>query len=119
MVNPDGARPIAFNENDRCILLGRSPSGQVVADARYLYPATRIGLSEIMPPWTEIQEEDGRLLISVASGTPGLPRLAVGRKIGFNLIVVDADGNLLSWAPLTMRFSWDSPSVWGLLKLKK
>ncbi len=26
---------------------------------------------------------------------------------------------LASWAPLTLRFSWDSPSVWGLLEMEQ
>jgi hypothetical protein len=118
LLNPHGDRPIVFQADDRCVLIGRGPDGMPVADARYLKPATLIGFSELMPPWIHLDEHDRRLLVSLSLNKLGLGKIAGGCEIGFNLIVVGPNGELLSWAPLTIKFRLDSPSVWGVLELK-
>jgi len=86
-----------------------------MVQARYLRPGTLVGSIETMPSWMQIEEEGQRLLLTITAETPGMGEARDPHKIGFNLLLVDGNGNMLSWAPLTMRFSWDSPSVWGLL----
>lgn len=117
LVNPNGVRPVAYGENDRCIILGRSPEGDVVAEARYLAPATFVKSSEVRPPWLRVEQEDRRLLITLTHQTPGLEQLYQDHSIGFNLLFVDQEGQLWSWATLTRRFSWDAPNAWGLLEI--
>ena len=41
-----------------------------------------------------------------------------GRRVGFNMMFVGGQRELVSWTPLTLRFSWDSPSFWGLLEME-
>ncbi len=118
MINPDGTRPLVYGENDRCILIGRSSEGSLIAQARQLQPATFIESAENMPDWIRIEERGQRLLVTLTSETPALT-LGADSQMGFNLLMIDEKGQIISWTLLTDRFSWDSPSIWGLLKLNR
>ena len=118
MINPDGTRPLVYGENDRCILIGRSSEGGLIAQARHLQPATFIESAEDMPDWIQLEEKDQRLLVTLTSEVPAMS-LDNNFQMGFNLLMIDEKGRIISWTPLTDRFSWDSPSIWGLLKLRR
>lgn len=118
LVNPDGSRPLSYGENDRCVVVGADASGEARAAAHYLKPATLIGSSEVQPGWLKVEREGSRFLLTIRQNAPGFGHLAEGRELGFNLIIIAADGEMISWAPLTRRFTWDNPSVWGLLELE-
>ena len=117
LINPDGQRPLVFGPDDRCIVVGESGDGKLLAQARRLEPATVIESIENFPPWMSVQREGSRLLVTLAPDAPGLGELAPGRRVGFNLMYVGGQRQLVSWTPLTLRFSWDSPSFWGLLEM--
>ena len=117
MINPDGKRPLVFGPDDRCIVVGESGDGKLVAQARRLEPATVIESIENLPPWLSVQREGPRLLMTVRPDAPGLGELARDRQVGFNLMYVGGKRELVSWTPLTLRFSWDAPSFWGLLEM--
>ena len=117
LINPGGVRALTYQENDQCILIAESDEGQLTAFTFQLRPATLISASQIQPPWLRIERDQQRLLVTLTAKTPGLNDLAE-QSIGFNLLFVDADGQIISWAPLTQRFTWDAPSIWGLLKLE-
>lgn len=119
LVNPGGNRPLAYGKDDRCILLGRNARSEVVAQARYLRPATFIESAETEPGWVRVEHEGGQILVTLRRNAPGMQHLWDDQKIGFNLILISGDGQITSWAPLTLRYSWDSPSIWGLLELEK
>ena len=116
-INPSGARPLAFGERDRCIVVGRAADGHLLTRARYLRPGTLVHSTDTMPEWIGMEQEGQRLLVTLKLDTPGRAGLRQDQKIGFNLVLIGADGEIVSWAPLTTRFSWDSPSIWGLLTL--
>ena len=118
MINPDGKRPLVFGPDDRCIVLGESREGKLFAQARRLEPATVIESIENLPPWLGVEREGRRLLVTLRRDAPGLGELARGRQVGFNLMYVGEHRELVSWTPLTLRFSWDSPSFWGLLEMQ-
>ena len=118
MINPDGTRPLVFGPDDRCIVVGESPEGELFAQARRLEPATVIESIENLPPWLVAQREGSRLLLTLGPDAPGLGKLGPGRQVGFNMMYVGGQRELVSWTPLTMRFSWDSPSFWGLLEME-
>ena len=117
LINPDGHRPMVYGQNDRCIVVGARTDGRPAAIAHTLQPGTLIADSESRPEWVQVEREGNHLLLRISMETPGFEGLGAGREIGFNLILIENDGTLVSWAPLTRRFTWDSPSVWGLLKL--
>lgn len=121
MINPDGDRPIAYGENDRCLVFSRNGDGRPAARALYLRPATLIQSQEDTPDWIRILESraDNRLLITITPEAPGFGQLQEKRQIGFNLILIRGNSQLVSWAPLTRIFSFDQPNVWGLLDLEK
>lgn len=113
LINPDGSRPIAYGKNDRCILVGSSDEAlQVVAFN--LKPATLVESTEKNPRWVAVQKVSNNLLVNLDLTALGK---ADSKEVGFNLIIIDASGGMVSWAPLTRRFTWDSPSVWGLLRM--
>ena len=118
MINPDGTRPLVFGPDDRCIVVGESPEGELFAQARRLEPATVIESIENLPPWLIAQREGSRLLLTLGPDAPGLGKLGPGRQVGFNMMYVGGRRELVSWTPLTQRFSWDSPSFWGLLEME-
>ncbi len=118
MINPDGTRPLVFGPDDRCIVVGESPEGELFAQARRLEPATVIESIENLPPWLVAQREGSRLLLTLGPDAPGLGKLGPGRQVGFNMMYVGGRRELVSWTPLTLRFSWDSPSFWGLLEME-
>ncbi len=118
MINPDGNRPIAYGQNDRCLVFTRGSEGNPSARALFLRPATLIQGSEETPEWVDVQERESRLLITIAPTAPGLGTLTGDREIGFNVLMIRGDGQLTSWAPLTRLYSWDQPNVWGLLQLE-
>ena len=118
MINPDGTRPLVYGPHDHCIVLGESPEGELVTQARRLEPATVIESIENSPPWLVAQREGSRLLLTLGAETPGLGAVGPGRKVGFNLMYVGGQRELISWTPLTLRFSWDCPSFWGLLEME-
>ena len=89
-----------------------SPSGFLPASE----PATVIESIENLPPWLSVQREGPRLM-TVRPDAPGLGELARDRQVGFNLMYVGGKRELVSWTPLTLRFSWDAPSFWGLLEM--
>ena len=117
MINPDGDRPLAYGKDDRCIVLGRTPEGVAMAEVRYLRPATLIASSETMPEWIEIEEHGRRLLLTLTPATPGVKEFIPHKTLGFNLLLIRDDGEMISWTALNQRYSWDMPSVWGLLEL--
>jgi len=117
LINPDGTRPLSYQENDRCLLITESHDGKLTAFAFHLRPATLISASQIQPSWLAIERDEQRLLVTVTGETPGLNNLAK-KSIGFNLLFVSEDGQIVSWVPLTRRFSWDAPSIWGLLRFQ-
>lgn len=117
LINPDGERPLAYGKNDRCIVFSRDAQGHAVAKSLYLRPATLITASEPSPPWISLQESGNRLLITLKPDAPGFGALREEREIGFNLLMIRGNGQLISWAPLTRPYSWDQPNVWGLLEL--
>ncbi|MEE8584929.1 MAG: hypothetical protein V3T83_08765, partial [Acidobacteriota bacterium] len=99
----------------------RDSAGRPAARALYLRPATLIQSQEDTPDWIRILENrsDNRLLITITPDAPGFGQLQDKRQIGFNLILIRGDSQLVSWAPLTRIFSFDQPNVWGLLDLEK
>lgn len=113
LINPDGSRPIAYGKNDRCILVGNS-GGTLRVIAFNLKPATLVESTEVNPDWVAATREGRNLLVDL--DLSALEK-AENREIGFNVIIIDDSGGMLSWAPLTRRFTWDSPSVWGLLRM--
>ena len=117
LINPDGTRPLSYRENDQCILIAESQDGGLTAMTLHLLPATFISASEVQPSWLQIEKDNQRLLVTLTVETPGLNGLAK-QSMGFNLLFVGEDGQIISWAPLTQPFSWDTPSIWGLLKLE-
>ncbi len=118
LINPDGTRPLVFGSDDRCVVLGESADGKLFAQARLLGPATVVEAFENRPDWLVVERQGSRLLMTLRPDTPGLNRLSRARRLGFNLMYVGKQRELVSWTPLTMRFSWDSPSFWGLLETK-
>lgn len=119
MLNPDGNRPISYGPNDRCVVIGRRADGTISSQARLLRPATLVESVETDPPWISVEEKGARLLITIRGLPSGGGISRFGRRIGFNLLLIGPSGEMQSWAPLTMRFSWDAPSVWGILRLPK
>lgn len=117
LINPDGTRPLSYQGNDQCILIAASQDGGLTARTLHLLPATLISASEVEPSWLRIEKDNQRLLVTLTAETPGLNDLEK-QSLGFNLLFVGEDGQIISWAPLTQRFSWDTPSIWGLLKLE-
>ncbi len=116
LINPDGTRPLVFGTHDRCVVLGESTYGELFAQARRLNPATVIEAFENQPHWIEAERQGSRLLITLRPETPGLNRLSRARQLGFNVMYIGKQRELVSWTPLMMQFSWDSPSFWGLLE---
>ena len=114
LINPDGTRPLSYQKNDQCIMVVESPDGALTTFALHLRPATVISASQVEPSWLHIERDEQRLLVTVTAETPGLNNLT-GKSIGFNLLLIDQDGGIVSWVPLTRPFSWDVPSIWGLL----
>jgi hypothetical protein len=117
LMNPTGDRQVSYAPDDRCIVIGRRTIGGVAWEALHLKPATWIHSSEAMPFWVRVRERERTILITVTKQAPGLNRIQSGSQLGFNLLIVDESGQIISWAPLTLRFSWDAPSFWGLLEL--
>ncbi|HSR68973.1 MAG TPA: hypothetical protein VLU25_13630 [Acidobacteriota bacterium] len=117
LINPDGERPLSYGADDRCIVFSRNAEGVATAKSLYLRPATLIAASEDAPRWVSVQESGNRLLITLKPDAPGFGNLQEDRAIGFNLLMIRGDGQLVSWAPLTRPYSWDQPNVWGLLEL--
>jgi|GEM_PF-1180395 len=113
LINPDGSRPIAYGKNDRCILVGTS-GGVLRVIAFNLRPATLVESAEENPDWVTATREGRNLLLDLDLSALGETD---HKEIGFNVIIIDDSGGMLSWAPLTRRFTWDSPSVWGLLRM--
>jgi hypothetical protein len=118
LVNPRGDRQLAFGSNDRCIVLGGHEGGPLSCLSRTLLPATYIQDSKRSPPWIKVERKDRWILVTLTSEGPGLELLQAGENIGFNLVIIGETGKILSWAPLTMDFSWDAPSFWGLIELE-
>jgi hypothetical protein len=56
------------------------------------------------------------LLIHIKSNTPG-STLEEQQSLGLNIVRVAEQGRMLSWAPLTLDYTWDSPTFWGLIRL--
>lgn len=119
MLNPDGNRPLSYGPNDRCVVIGRRSDGTVASQARLLRPATLVDSIETNPSWVSVKEKGSRLLITIQGLPSGGGVAKFGQRIGFNLLLIGPSGEMQSWAPLTMRFSWDAPSVWGILRLPK
>ncbi|HUG44588.1 MAG TPA: hypothetical protein VMN76_10150 [Acidobacteriota bacterium] len=121
LINPDGLRPLSFGDHDRCIVIGTDDSGQIAAQSRFLRPATFVEAVEDQPDWLDVEKDGGQILVTVRPSAPGFLATAFedSREIGFNVIVIHNNGDLLSWAPMTRRFIWDSPSVWGVLELDR
>ena len=118
MINPGGTRPLVYGRDDRCIVLGRSPSGQLSAHVKYLRPATLVASSETMPEWLQFEQSGRQLLITLTPDTPGMGGFKEQKTVGFNLLFIRRSGEIVSWTPLAQRYSWDAPSFWGLLELK-
>lgn len=121
LINPDGLRPLSFGDHDRCIVLGVDGSGRIAAQSRFLRPATFVETVEDHPDWLDVKRAGRQILVTVRPSAPGFLATAFedSREIGFNVIVIHNNGDLLSWAPMTRRFIWDSPSVWGVLELDR
>jgi hypothetical protein len=117
LINPRGDRQLAFGSNDRCIVVGSQSGGGLNCESRTLLPATHIQRSTISPPWIRIERQDRWLLVTLTPEGPGLDKMQPGRTMGFNLVIIGKTGKVLSWAPLTLDFSWDAPSFWGLIEL--
>jgi hypothetical protein len=117
LVNPDGTRPISYRSDDRCIVLGTDGRGNISAQSRYLRPATFV-MSTEEPGWISLEHSVSTVLVTLSTQMPGMGTLLDGRKIGFNIIIISGDSELTSWAPLTLRYTWDSPSIWGVLELE-
>lgn len=117
LLNPDGTRPLSYQRNDQCILVAESHDGQLTTFALHLRPATLVSASQVQPSWLRVERDEQRLLVTVTAETPGLDNLAK-RSIGFNLLFIGEDGGIVSWVPLTQPFSWDTPSIWGLLRFQ-
>lgn len=117
LVNPDGTRPISYRENDRCIVLGVDKRGNISAQSRYLRPATFV-VSEEEPGWITVEHSGRSVLVTLSHETPGMGTLLDERQIGFNIIEISENSEVKSWAPLTLRYSWDAPSIWGILELE-
>ncbi|MEE8349784.1 MAG: hypothetical protein V3R94_09455 [Acidobacteriota bacterium] len=117
MLNPDGTRPLSYQKNDQCILFAESPDGDLTTFAVHLRPATLVSASQVQPSWLRVERDEQRLLVTVTTDTPGLGNLTQ-RSIGFNLLFISKDDGIVSWVPLTQPFSWDTPSIWGLLRLQ-
>ena len=119
MVNPSGTRPLTYLPEDRSLVIGRGSAGELTSEARRLLPGTMIQGSEKSPPWVQLEEAEDHLLLTLTEQMPGLGSLQAQRQLGFNLIIMAADGSILSWTPLTLRFSWDCPSFWGLVEIRE
>ena len=117
MINPDGARPVVYGQNDRCICMGRLPSGKAAAHIHLLRPGTVVEWTQDTPEWVHIEENGQRLLVTLTPQAAGMEKLEEDMTLGFNLLIIMPDGKMISWATLSRRFSWDAPSTWGLLKL--
>ena len=118
LLNPDGARPLTYREHDRCLVIGLSESGDPLVQARSLGPATFISHLENQPGWAKLERSGSRLLLTIGPEAPGLGSLGPGRRLGFNLLFIDGDREVISWTPLTLQYSWDAPSYWGLLEIQ-
>ena len=116
LINPDGTRPLVFGAYDRCVVLGESTYGEIFTQSRQLNPATVIEAFENEPDWIKAERQGSRLFITLRPETPGLSGLSQARQLGFNLMYIGKQREIVSWTPLMMRFSWDSPSFWGLLE---
>ena len=119
MVNPGGTRPLTYGKDDRCIVLGRTTAGDLVAHVKSLRPATLVESSETMPEWLRVESHDRQLLITFTQETPGMDGFNREKTLGFNLLLIEGNGEMVSWTPLTQKHPWDTPSIWGLLELKK
>ncbi len=119
MINPSGTRPLTYLPEDRSLVIGRGAAGELVSEARRVLPGTMIEASEKSPPWVRLEEAENHLVVTLTEQMPGLGSLQAQRQLGFNLIIMAADGSILSWTPLTLRFSWDCPSYWGLVETKQ
>jgi hypothetical protein len=89
----------------------------VSCQVKKLLPATVIQYSEPSPPWVEVETRGRWILVTLTCDAPGLEGLETGQQMGFNILVVGEKGQIISWAPLTLEFSWDAPSFWGLVEL--
>ena len=118
MINPSGNRSLTFEPEDRCLVIGRGSNRELTAQARLLAPGTLILNFENSPSWVRLAEAQNRLIVTLTQAMPGLGGLRAERRLGFNLLIMDANGVMLSWPPLTLRFSWDCPSHWGLVETK-
>jgi hypothetical protein len=117
LINPKGDRRLSFGSNDRCVVVG-SESGDVMnCEERTLLPATYIQSKTVAPPWIKVERAGQWVLVTLTRHGPGLEQLRAGKKMGFNLVIIEENGTTLSWAPLMLDFSWDAPSFWGLIEL--
>jgi hypothetical protein len=117
LINPRGDRQLAFGSNDRCVVVGTLSEGVLSCESRTLLPATFIQNSKMSPSWVRIEREGRWILVTLNPEGPGLDGLQAGQKLGFNLVIISDTSKILSWAPLTLEFSWDAPSFWGLIEL--
>jgi len=119
LLNPSGTRPMSFGPNDRCIVVGRGKNGEIDTLALTLKPATFVDQVELSPDWITVEDIDNRIRLSLTKDAPGISSLDQNREYGFNVLITNNRGQLTSWAPLTTRFPWDAPSIWGLVRLAK
>jgi hypothetical protein len=91
--------------------------GAVSCEVRTLLPATVIQNSESAPAWINLEARGPWILVTLTRDGPGLQELKAGQRMGFNIVVVGEKGQIISWMPLTLDFSWDAPSFWGLVEL--
>ena len=117
MLNPSGDRALSYSAHDRCVVLFRDAAGRLTSSALVLRTATLIESSETPAAWVQLEEAAGRILVTIAPEGSGLGALHPEMEMGFNIILIGADSQVVSWVPLTRRFSWDQPSAWGLLTL--
>ena len=117
LFNPNGRRPLLYGPNDYCIVIGRSEAGHLMAQARALLPATVIKSFSNNPPWLGLSIKDNRILVHLKPEAPGLI-LQAQNQVGLNVLLVNTRARMLSWAPLTLEYTWDSPNFWGRARLE-
>jgi hypothetical protein len=119
LLNPDGERPLRYGPEDRCVVIGLDDFGEISTRAVKLGPATVVEEADSDPDWLQVDQKGRSVRILVKPGAPGFGDLEEGRRIGFNILATGPNSTLYTWTPLTMQYSFDSPSVWGLLELKR